>query len=627
MRRTTPTRLSLLAATALVAALAVPALGVEPTPAPATAPLPGCADDSALPGGAHPGGDWRNYGGTDLRNSRSQPAETVIDETNAGSLEPAFVFNVADHGSGIINSTPVIADGCAYFGTSSGDVFALNADTGALVWKVSLPLEVGGLLCSGVVGSTVVRDGRVFAIVSQGGAPYIAALDQATGAELWRQQMDDTPGVYDCASPVVHDGMVLAAFTGDQTAALNRGGYAVYDVATGEELAKTYTIPDEQIDESKGGGIWSTAAVDEATGFAFVGTSNPDPGPVEHPHTNALIKIDLNRDSPTFGQIVDSYKGTPDTYVDRPIPPTCQTDPAQNVILRGVSCTQGDWDFGASPNLLEAEDGSLRVGNLQKSGVYHLADAETMDGVWEAVVAPPTFYGSAATAATDGKNVFVATSPPGQILSLDGEQGTPQWVQPQGDAIHYQGVTYANGVVYNNDAKGFLNIYRASDGFPLANRQMAQDAGRPVYAEEGSGSVAVARNTVYVGASGFVIAYRLGGATAPPVPTPPVPTPGLPTAGALFAAGPAAVTTGFATPRVVMTHGSTGTFATGDTAAHDVTSRKRGADGKPLFKSPLATAGGVVPVDGLDGLPIGDYDFICSIHTSMAGTLSVVPGS
>jgi outer membrane protein assembly factor BamB/plastocyanin len=616
-------RLAALAALGVLAAATVPALADGAGPAPAR-PLPGCADDSARPGGVHPGGEWRNYGG-DLRNTRSQPAETVIDPTTAGSLAPAWTFLVEDHGSGIINSTPIIADGCAYFGTSSGDVFAVNADTGALVWKVSLPVEIGGLLCSGVVGSTVVRDGRVFVIVSQGGAPYVVALQQATGAELWRRTMDETPGVYDCASPVVHDGMVLAAFTGDQTAAVNRGGYVVYDAETGEQLAKTYTIPDEQIGESKGGGIWSTAAVDEATGFAYVGTSNPDPGPKEHPHTNALLKIDLNRGSATFGQIVDSYKGTPDTYVDRPVPPTCITDPAQNVILRGVACTQGDWDFGASPNLLEGPDGRLRVGNLQKSGVYHLADATTMDGVWETVVAPPTFYGSAATAATDGRSIFVATSPPGQMVSLDGATGLPQWADAIADAIHYQGVTYANGVVVNNDAKGFLNIWRASDGFPLAKRRMSEDAGRPYYAEEGSGSASVARNTVYVGASNFLIAYRPGGTSA--LPAPPVPVPDVPTGGtrARALAGPAAVTTGFVTSRVVVPRGAGLDFTNLDTAAHDLTSRQRDASGKRLFASDIAALGTTRPVKGVELLPPGDYDFLCSVHPAMTGTLSVAP--
>lgn len=511
MSRTTSTRIAILAATGLLAAMAVPALAGQQAAAPARVVMPGCADDSKQPGGVHPGGEWRNYGGSDLRNTRSQPREKVLSESNVGSLKPAWVFQAADHGAGIVNSTPIIADGCAYFGTSTGDVFALNAETGKVLWKTDLEVKQGGLLCSGVVGSTVVSGGRVFAIVSQAGAPYAVALDQRTGKILWNKQMDNTPGVYDCASPVVYDGMVFAAFTGDQTGKLNRGGYTIFDAATGKQLAKSYTIPDKDIEKSKGGGIWSTAAVDQKTGYAYVGTSNPDSGTVEHERTNALLKIDLNRKRKTFGQIVDSYKGTPDTYVDRPALPTCNPDPANNVFVRGVTCAQNDSDFGASPQLLTGPDGKLRVGNLQKSGVYHVADATTMDGIWKTTVAPPTFYGSAATAATDGKNIFVATSPPGQIYSLNSNSGGYQWVQPQGDGIHYQGVTYANGVVYNNDARGILNIYRASDGRPLAMRRMGDDAGKPVYAEEGSGSPAVARNTLYVGASGFVIAYRPAG--------------------------------------------------------------------------------------------------------------------
>jgi outer membrane protein assembly factor BamB len=503
MRHATPVR-ALLAA-ALCVGLLVPPLAAQTGEEAAeivevTVPG-GCADPAE-------GGEWRTYGG-DLQNTRSQPLETVIGPDNVGDLEPAFVFDTASNGGGIVNSTPIVADGCVYFGTSSGYVFALNADTGELVWRAELLVDQGGLLCSGVVGSTAVADGRVFAIVSQAGAPYIAALDQVTGETLWSEQMDDTPGVYNCASPVVFDGMVIAAFTGDQTGELNRGGYAIFDVEDGELLAHSYTIPQEDIDAGmKGGGIWSTPAIDEHARYAYVGTSNPDSGHVEHERTNAIIKIDLDRERETFGEIVDSYKGTPDGYVERPHLPTCIENTSVDVFVRGITCAQMDLDMGASPQLTEGPDGRMRVSNLQKSGVYHMADAETMEGIWEAITAPPTFYGSAATAAYDGERFYVATSPPGHMVALDEATGMPQWVGFMADAIHYQGVTYANGVVYTNDAKGFLNAWRASDGMPLLTRPMGMDAGRGFYAEEGSGSVTVARNTVYVGASDFFIAYR-----------------------------------------------------------------------------------------------------------------------
>ena len=66
-------------------------------------------------------------------------------------------------------------DGCLNVASSRGWVFALNADTGGLVWKAKVP--------KGGSNSTVaVRGGRVIVAVSNDDAPYVIALSQKTGA-------------------------------------------------------------------------------------------------------------------------------------------------------------------------------------------------------------------------------------------------------------------------------------------------------------------------------------------------------------------------------------------------------------------------------------------------------------
>ena len=49
----------------------------------------------------------------------------------------------------------------------------------------------------------------------------------------------------------------------------------------------------------------------------------------------------------------------------------------------------------------------------------------------------------------------------------------------------------------------------------------------------------------------------------------------------------------------------------------------KGADGKPLFASPLVAAGRSAPVDGTQYLTTGDYAFFCTLHPQMGGTLRV----
>src|SRR3712207_9124879 len=83
------------------------------------------------------------------------------------------------------------------------------------------------------------------------------------------------------------------------------------DAGTGKLLKKTWTIhpPQQPDDNFAGAGVWSTPAVDTQKKVAYAGTANPFKPQAEHPHSNAVVKYDLNRKSPKFGEIVDSYKG------------------------------------------------------------------------------------------------------------------------------------------------------------------------------------------------------------------------------------------------------------------------------------------------------------------------------
>jgi hypothetical protein len=61
-----------------------------------------------------------------------------------------------------------------------------------------------------------------------------------------------------------------------------------------------------------------------------MGTGNPYSKKSEHPNTNAIIKVDLNRHRRTFGHIVGSYKGNIDqsnAALFQASRPTCELVP------------------------------------------------------------------------------------------------------------------------------------------------------------------------------------------------------------------------------------------------------------------------------------------------------------
>jgi polyvinyl alcohol dehydrogenase (cytochrome) len=502
-------------------AAAVLGLMVTSTPVASHAAIAGCA-------GAADGGEWRSYGAT-IDNARSQSAPTTLSPSTVGSVAASWKFQTAQApgttNPGAFSNTPVVADGCVFLGTDTGWVFALNADTGAFLWKQFLAGGAPGALVGGViVGSVAVSGGFVYVGVSSNNKPYVAALREDTGAIEWTTTLVTGNSTFINASPVVFNGMILQGIAGYEANADARGAYAILKAGAAADGGGTimkfnWVIPDDDYAKGyRGASIWSTPAVDAADGYAYAGGGNPASKKLEHRYSNALLKIDVDPSRPTFGQIVDAFKGNNDQYypgLDRQ--PVCDMFGDQVVYLAwSAACLQLDLDFGASPNLFRDADGHLIVGDLQKSGIYHAVYADGMEEKWSSVVAPPCFSCNSTSAAFDGSNVYVVGSPPGQLFAMSKDGGRYQWAQPIADGIHYQAVTTANGVVYVMDGQGDLCAFDSTvdpatglaSGKPLLRKPLMADTGTSVSDPGGSEGIAIARNTIYAASSDWIVAYH-----------------------------------------------------------------------------------------------------------------------
>ena len=113
-----------------------------------------------------------------------------------------------------------------------------------------------------------------------------------------------------------------------------------------------------------------------------------------------------------------------------------------------------------------------------------------------------------------------------------------------------------------------------------------------------------------------------------------------PASSAAAAAGPGGFAAGFVTPVVVAAPGEAITFANFDAAPHNFVAstafmpKKQAKKAKwcsgydkgrcPLFWSQTITAGQTTEVEGVDLLESGaQYEFICTVHPNMKGTLVV----
>jgi plastocyanin len=79
----------------------------------------------------------------------------------------------------------------------------------------------------------------------------------------------------------------------------------------------------------------------------------------------------------------------------------------------------------------------------------------------------------------------------------------------------------------------------------------------------------------------------------------------------------------YGTPTVTIAQGESVTFTNHDVDSHNVTATANGPDGKPLFASATISLGQTARADGTQYLASGSYQFDCTLHPFMKGTLVV----
>jgi polyvinyl alcohol dehydrogenase (cytochrome) len=465
-----------------VAAAAAASLAVVPSQA------------AALCAGPSTGGDWPKDG-LDLQSTRNQVAEDKISADNVTGLGLKWTVNVRTLGgtSGTLQTMPIVSNGCVYLQVSTGSAFrliALNADSGELVW-------VAPLAASGGMAAPHVVDGVVYvyeptSVQAYGKGPHVLALDAFTGEEIYEGEgICSEPGCANNAgatSPAIFfDGLVWLGITNGETDGTRVGGYAIVDAENeGALIKRVHTVPDSEAAVGFGGcSIWSTPAIDPVTKHAYVGTGQPSTWTgKESERCNAIIKIDLDRSSPTFGEIVGAAKGTPDDapYIDV--------------------------DYGSGATLFRDADGRQLVAQQQKSGWMHAAYTRHMTTAWQT---PTPGWGTAVgpftKIANDGERVFTVGAYGAPLVAADVTTGLIEWASPVAAPAAQGAMATANGLVYFNDEFGILGAWDTETGVRLWARSMTVD--NSACGHSVAGGVSVARHTVYSACGPVLAAYGL----------------------------------------------------------------------------------------------------------------------
>ena len=576
-------------------------------------------------------GEWPFYGGTH-NNHREQLKEKSIDTGNVSELGVAWQTTTPD--GSLIHSTPTVAKGCVFIGTELGNVYALNVNTGKVVWKRALGEGSEGSNIAegaGIVGAPAVVGKLVYVGATTPKASVLSALNRRNGKVVWRRVVDKDEGGGLDSSPVPFKGMIFQAFKGDESSDHSWPGFVIVNGSRkgrGKILVKTHNIPKKDFKEGyRGASTINTPAVDVKRMRVYAGTGNPA-SEKQHPITNSLLKINANPKSKKFGKILAHHRGTSDSY---PAPqdidsPTCQSDlqwPAGR-----FSCAQFDFNFLASPNLWTNSEGRQMLGALQKSGVFTAVYTDTMEEAWQTTIGIPCFGCNLSSSAMDKNGIYVAVTG-GNLYSLNKDTGAVQWATPLTGGMRYNGVAVANGIVYSlNDAVGALQAFDASDGSRLLSHSFQQDTGESMHDMGNSSGVSVARHMVFAtaqaGGASTLFALKRGatgdkggddggggGGEEPPDDG------GSGSSDATIASGPGAQSYGYLTPTVTVNQGGKVSYTNYDAVKHNVSS----TDG--LFRSELTDSGNTVPVEGVEELKPGTYAFLCEPHPNMKGELQV----
>jgi len=141
--------------------------------------------------------DWTEFHRDNMQ--RWNPYETLLGINNAGTLGVKW-------SSAFGAFSPAVANGLVYSGAFDGNIYALNASTGARLWSYT----TGGFVAS----SPAVANGVVYAGSADGN---MYALNASTGAKLWSSTISDpVTAAAGESSVVVANGVVyVTSFDGD----------------------------------------------------------------------------------------------------------------------------------------------------------------------------------------------------------------------------------------------------------------------------------------------------------------------------------------------------------------------------------------------------------------------------
>src|ERR1700691_4652841 len=446
------------------------------------------------------------FAGNDLNNSRWASAETTLNNQNVSGLTVRWQFTTQND----VSATPSVdaTAGYVYFPDWSGNLYKLNAATGATVWTHKLT-DYG--LSSAMMSRTtptlygsMVIIGASSSLAAPGPyGSYLLALTASDGSLFWMTALDPDLNSLETASPIIYNGIAYVGVSSTEEKLTNptfRGSLAAVSLTNGQILWQTYFVPTGY----SGAPVWSsTPVIDITRSQIYVTTGNNYLVPqsvqtceqaagansrailacqASNNYEDSIVALDLTTGNVKWG----THCSAEDAYIT-----ACSQDAAACPDPAGQ-----DLDFGSGANLFTTTiNGAATqlVGAGQKSGTYWALSPTNGAVQWSTSVGPSGLVGGIQWGtASDSQRIYVAISNAGQKTytlkpsgvswnggswaALNPATGAILWqvadpgystVHPSNHSMALGPVTVANGVVYAASMSGAMYAFDAATGATL----------------------------------------------------------------------------------------------------------------------------------------------------------------
>jgi glucose dehydrogenase/mono/diheme cytochrome c family protein len=464
--------------------------------------------------------------------------EGPINSSNVAELKPAWriPLKVKTATFGAFFATPVVSEGVVYAQDSESNVYAIDLETGKILWtkKYNSP-DVGP-------NGVTVGDGIVFG--ATGSSAF--ALDAESGEQLWMKKIvrNDKEGI-DMAPGYSEGTVYVSTVPGNAKGFYAGEGQAILwamDAKTGATKWKFDEVPKGLWGNPKvnsGGGLWEPPTIGpEGNVYAAVSNPAPFPGAPKEPwgesrpganlYTDSIVKLEGET-----GKVMWHYQLTPHDIQDHDLQnaPALTTVGGKEAILAagkaGIAIT------------LDAETGKLlwktpigKHNGHDNDNLYalHHEYSKLPKSGEPYVVEPGDVGGVESQFATDGEQaifpvVNVATDlstlatnledAKGELVSLDQETGKLKWATPLPQAP-YGAATVTGDLVFTTTFEGSVWALDTETGKIVWHEKLPAGTNAPP-AVSGDTLIVAASFPQAAGEIPELIAYRLGASGVPPL--------------------------------------------------------------------------------------------------------------